>query len=310
MINVLFASRSPGWDSYEAPLRAAFDRAGLSDIDLRTDHAPETVDYIVYAPKSDLQDFTPYVNCKAVLSLWAGVEKIVPNTTLIQPLCRMVDPGMTSGMVEWVTGHALRHHLDIDFFLDHQSGEWIQKVPPLAQERPVTVLGLGELGQACAKSLARLGFPVTGWSRTPKEVSGLTTLSGPEGLKQALSSAQILVLLLPLTEGTRDLINAETLALLPKGACLLNPGRGPLVVDADLVAALDSGQLHRATLDVFREEPLPRDHPFWGHPRITVSPHIAAETRALTAARVIAENIRRGEAKEPFLYQVDRTRGY
>ncbi|NIZ10254.1 glyoxylate/hydroxypyruvate reductase A [Pseudooceanicola sp. HF7] len=309
MINVLYAATSPTWEEYEAPLRRAFDAAGLA-VDLRRDFAPEKVDYIVYAPASELTDFTPYVNTKAVLNLWAGVEKIVGNTTLTQPLCRMVDHGLTRGMVEWVTGHALRHHLDIDHFLDHQDGSWARYVPPLAQERPVTVLGLGELGAACAQSLAQLGFPVTGWSRSPRAVEGITCLHGPEGLDQALSTAQILVLLLPLTPETENLLDAHRLAQLPRGAVILNPGRGPLIVDQDLLAALDSGQIHRATLDVFREEPLPPAHPFWAHPRVTVCPHIAAETRATTAAEVVAENIRRSEAGEERLFQVDRSRGY
>ncbi|RII37937.1 glyoxylate/hydroxypyruvate reductase A [Pseudooceanicola sediminis] len=309
MINVLYAATSPTWEEYEAPLRRAFDAAGLP-VTLSRDIAPEQVDYIVYAPKSDLTDFTPYTNTKAVLNLWAGVEGIVGNQTLTQPLCRMVDHGLERGMIEWVTGHTLRHHLDIDYFLARQSGSWEPFVPPLAQDRPVTVLGLGELGRACAVTLSQLGFPVTGWSRTQKQIDGLTCLSGPDGLEQALSTAQILILLLPLTAETTDLLDSTRLAQLPKGACILNPGRGPLIVDAALIAALDSGQIARATLDVFRQEPLPPEHPFWAHPQVTVCPHIASETRASTAAEVIAENIRRGEAGEDLLFRVDRTRGY
>ncbi len=309
MINVLYATTAPAWADYETPLRRAFDAAGLQ-VHLSQDIAPEKVDYIVYSPKSALTDFTPYTNTKAVLNLWAGVEAIVGNTTLTQPLCRMVDHGLERGMVEWVAGHTLRHHLDIDYFLARQSGSWEPMVPPLAQDRPVTILGLGELGRACAKALQQLGFPVTGWSRTEKQIDGITCLHGTEGLEQALSSAQILVLLLPLTEETTDLLDASRLAQLPKGATILNPGRGPLIVDEDLIAALDSGQISRATLDVFRAEPLPPAHPFWAHPRVTVCPHIASETRASTASEVIAENIRRGEAGEDFLFRVDRARGY
>jgi glyoxylate/hydroxypyruvate reductase A len=154
--------------------------------------------------------------------------------------------------------------------------------------------------------LRALNFPVTGWSRTEKP----GCLHGEEGLRKALSGAQIVVLLLPKTPETENLLNAERLALLPKGAVILNPGRGALIDDAALLAALDAGHIGHATLDVFRVEPLPADHPFWTHPRVTVTPHIAADTRAYSAARVIAENIRRGEAGEPFLHLVDRARGY
>lgn len=308
MIKVQFAALAQRWATYEAPLKTAFAAAGL-DVDLRLDHDPAQVDYVVYAPNSDLQDFTPYSGCKAVLSLWAGVEKIVGNKTLTMPLCRMVDPGLTAGMVEWVTGHVLRYHLDIDRSLARQD-RWEPVVPPLAQERLVTVLGLGALGTACAQALTQLGFPVTGWSRSPKEVEGITCTHGPEGLAQALRSAQILVLLLPDTPATENTIDTTTLAQMPAGARIINPGRGPLIDDEALLAALDSGQIAHATLDVFRIEPLPQDHPYWAHPKVTVTPHIAAETRATTAAQMIAENIRRCEAAEPLLNQVNRDLGY
>lgn len=308
MIKVQFAALAQRWDEYEAPLKAAFAEAGL-DVDLRLDHPAADVDYVVYAPNSDLQDFAPFTRCKAVLSLWAGVEKIVGNQSLTMPLCRMVDPGLTAGMVEWVTGHVLRYHLDIDRSLATQD-RWQPVVPPLAQERPVTILGLGALGAACAQALAGLGFPVTGWSRSPKEVTGITCTHGSEGLKQALASAQIVVLLLPDTPATENTLNGETLALLPHGARIINPGRGPLIEDEALIAALDSGQIAHATLDVFRIEPLPQDHPYWAHPNVTVTPHIAAETRAATAAQMIAENIRRAESDLPLLNQVNRDLGY
>ena len=308
MINVLFAARPERWEAYSAPLMTAFAEAGL-DVDLRQDHAPETVDYIVYAPNGPLSDFTPYTNCKAVLSLWAGVEKIVGNDSLTMPLCRMVDPGLTAGMVEWVTGHVLRYHLDIDRSIATQD-RWEPVIPPLAMERPVTMLGLGALGQACAKALSQLGFPIAGWSRSPKSIDGITCLHGDHGLAKALEQAEIVDLLLPDTPATENTLNAETLALLPRGARIINPGRGPLIDDNALLAALDGGQVSHATLDVFRVEPLPADHAYWAHPNVTVTPHIAAETRAITSAQVIAENIRRGEANEPWLNLVDRKLGY
>ena len=253
-----------------------------------------------------MQDFTPYTRAKAVLNLWAGVERIVGNPTLTQPLTRMVDPGLTEGMVEWVVGHTLRHHLGMDRHIVNPGHVWDPTCPPLARERPVTILGMGALGSACADALRALNFPVTGWSRTEKPGQ----LHGEHGLRKALSTAQILITLLPKTPETENLLNADRLAHLPQGAAILNPGRGPLIDDDALLAALDAGHIGHATLDVFRVEPLPQDHPYWSHPRVTVTPHIAADTRAITASRVIAENIRRGEAGEPFLHLVDRKRGY
>jgi glyoxylate/hydroxypyruvate reductase len=304
MTTVLFAAPSL-WPDYQAELPKALAEAGVK-AQVVTDAAPEVVNYIVYAPSSPLQDFTAYTRTKAVLSLWAGVERVVGNKTLTQPLCRMVDPGLTEGMVEWVVGHALRHHLGMDRHIVNPGHVWDPTCPPLARERPVAVLGMGALGAACAAALRALNFPVTGWSRTEKP----GCLHGEDGLRQALASAQIVVLLLPKTPETENLLNAERLALLPQGAVILNPGRGALIDDQALLSALDSGHLGHATLDVFRVEPLPADHPFWTHPRVTVTPHIAADTRTYSAARVIAENIRRGEAGEPFLHLVDRVRGY
>lgn len=307
--NVLFAAGADQWRIYKVPLLDALDRLGVA-ARLATEFPPEEVDYIVYAPGSAVQDFTPFTRARAVLNLWAGVEKITGNPTLRLPLARMVDHGLTQGMVEWVTGHVLRHHLGMDRHILHQDGVWRPDVPPLASGRRISVLGLGALGAACARMLATIGFPVTGWSRRPKQIAGLRCLSGEEGLQQALAGADILVLLLPLTPETENLLDAARLALLPAGAVIVNPGRGPLIDDAALLAALDTGHLGHATLDVFRVEPLPADHPFWAHPRVTVTPHIASETRPDSAAEVIAENIRRGEAGEPFLHLVDRDAGY
>jgi glyoxylate/hydroxypyruvate reductase A len=172
------------------------------------------------------------------------------------------------------------------------------------------MLGLGALGTACARQLAALNFDTHGWSRREKSVAGITCHHGDKGLHAALQDADIVVLLLPDTPATTDIINTETLALLAPGAAIINPGRGPLIDDDALLEALDKGTLGHATLDVFRIEPLPADNPFWAHPKVTVTPHIASETRPSSAARVIAENIRRGEAGEPFLHLVDRETGY
>jgi len=308
-INALFAAPMRLWDSYQGPLARAFADHGL-DVALAPNHPPALVDYVIHGPGGGISDFAPFTRAKAVLNIWAGVEAITGNATLTIPLTRMVDTGLTQGMREWVCGHVLRHHLGIDAHILGQDGQWRKTLPPLAPDRPVTILGLGELGQACATSLAGFGFAVTGWSRTEHCLPGIRCLHGDVGLTKALTGAQIVVTLVPLTAQTENLINAARLALLAPGAVLINPGRGALIDDMALITALDSGQLGHATLDVFRTEPLPADHPFWAHPKVTVTPHIAAETRPESAAKVIAENIRRSEAGEPLMHLVDRTRGY
>jgi glyoxylate/hydroxypyruvate reductase A len=309
-INILFAASKDRWQAYEAPMRKALTDVGQGDANLALDIPAAEVDYIVFAPNSDVQDFTPYRRTKAVLNLWAGVEGVVGNKTLTQPLARMVDEGLTQGMVDWVVGHTMRHHLNTDLHVMNQDGQWRRYVPPLATDRPVTILGLGALGKACGEALASLGFPVTGWSRTQKDVPALHCLSGEDGLKEALSNAEILILLLPHTPDTENLLNTARLAQLPQGAVIINPGRGALIDDHALLSALDADHISHATLDVFRVEPLPADHPYWSHAKVTVTPHIASETRPQSASRVIAENIRRGEAGEPFLHLVDRSLGY
>ncbi len=310
-IRILFAADPADWPDYQPALTKALKDAGIDAILSDTAPDPASVDYIIFSPGGTIRDFGPYVNTKAVLNLWAGVERIVGNQTLTQPLCRMVDPAMTETMVEYVVGHVLRHHLGMDEHILHQDGVWRHgAIPPLARERPVAILGMGELGQAVARALLALNFPVRGWSRTPREVPGVATDNGAEGLTRVLTGAQVVILLMPNTPDTANTLNAERLALLAPGAFVINPGRGPLIDDDALVAALDSGQLAHATLDVFRVEPLPQDHPFWHHPKVTVTPHIAAQTRPDTASQVVVENIRRAEAGEPLLHLVDRQRGY
>ena len=308
-LNVLFSAPSERWDTYAGPLQDAFALADL-DVHLSMQIDPAKVDYIVYAPNGGLSDFTPFTRTKAVLSLWAGVEQIVVNQTLTMPLARMVDPGLTKGMVEWVTAHVLRYHLGLDLDVKRDDAKWVYRTPPLASERSVVVLGLGALGQAVAETLVSLGFDVTGWSRSKKDVAGIRCLHGEDGLSKALTRAEIAVLLLPDTLATENTLNATTLAQMPQGAFIINPGRGPLIDDSALLAALDTGQIAGATLDVFRVEPLPADHPYWAHPNVTVTPHIAAETRAKTAAQVIAQNIKRSESNHPLLHLVDRALGY
>lgn len=310
MLNILFSAQPERWNEYERPLTNALEQAGLR-ANLSRDHDPADVDYIVFAPNGPVTDFTPYKKTKAIMSLWAGVETVVDNPTLTQPLCRLVDNSLTNGMVEWVVGHSLRHHLGMDDHITKQDGVWRDFVyPSVAAHRPVTILGIGALGAACGQALHQLGFPVTGWSRRPKDIPNITCLHGDDGLQDALTEAEIVVLLLPQTPETENILDADRMALLAKGAFIINPGRGPLIDDDALLAALDSGQIGHATLDVFRTEPLPAAHPFWPHPQVTVTPHIASSTRPETASLVIAENIARGEAGQSLRYLVDRKRGY
>ena len=302
-MKVRFSAREGAWDAWAPALRAA-----LPEMELTRDGDPASFDAIIHAPGGDIDDFTPYRNARLVQSLWAGVERIVGNATLTQPLARMVDPGLRQGMAEYCTGWAMRAHLGMDGYA--QDGLWRNgQVPPLAAARPVVVLGMGALGQAVAAMLAGIGFAVTGVSASGRAVPGVRVLP-VTALDQALAEAQILICLLPDTPATRGLLDARRLALLPQGAWLINPGRGTLIEDAALIAGLDRGRPAHAVLDVFRTEPLPAGHAFWAHPGVTVTPHIAAETRPETAAPVVAQNLRRAMAGQPVLHLVDRQRGY
>jgi len=308
-IKILFSANDENWKRYKAPLQDALDNKSL-DYELGRTITPSEVDYIIYAPSSSLQDFSPYAKLKAVLNLWAGVEGVTNNKTLNVPLARMVDSGLTDGMVEWVTGHTLRHHLGIDKHIHGQDGIWRSYVPPLAKDRVITILGLGTLGTACGIALKRLGFNVRGWSRREKRVDGIQCFYGDEQIDSSLMDADIVVLLLPDTPLTQNILNKHTLNLLKRGAFVLNPGRGPLIDDDALLAALDSGQIEHATLDVFRIEPLPQNHQYWSNNKVTVIPHKASETRPKTASQVIAMNIERAENGQELLYLVDRENGY
>lgn len=271
------------------------------------------IDYLVYNVDSGLTDFTPYTRLRAILNTWAGVESVVGKLDWPAhvPFCRMVEPGLTEGMVEYFAGHTMRYHLDIDRFqADSAAGRWEKWSPPLARDRGVGVLGLGALGAATTDMLLRLGFRVSGWSRTQKSIDGVDCHAGADGLRKVLATSEILIVILPLTPETTCILNAETLAHLPKGACLINAGRGPLIDDDALLEAMTSGQVRHATLDVFREEPLPDAHPFWRHPQVTVTPHIAAVTRPRTATQEIVQQIARDLAGKQLCHIVDPDRGY
>lgn len=298
----------PAW---RAALAAAAAAQGVA-VDLREDADPAAVSYLVWAPDGPQGDLRPFTGLRAILSVWAGVEKIVgrPDLPPGVPLCRMVEPGLTLGMRDYVVAHVMRHHMDLDAALAGPGPRWGEPIPPLARDRRIGVLGLGELGRACATALAGLGFDVAGWSRGPRALAGVRCLHGADGLAAILARSDILVGLLPATPETENLLDASRLSRLPRGACVVNAGRGTLIDDDALMDALDSGALSRATLDVFRVEPLPENHPFRAHPRITVTPHVASATRPSTAAPEIVAQIARDMRGDPLRHVVDISRGY
>jgi len=273
---------------------------------------PAEIDYaLVWRPEAGLLAALP--NLKLILSLGAGIDHMLrdPDLPAGVPITRLVDPYLTHAMSEYAVLQVLRlHRRDLDYRAQQQAGIWRELPQKNAGERPVGILGFGEIGQDAGRKLAALGFPVSGWSRQQRAVSGLEIFAGPAGLPQLLARTEILVCLLPLTAETQGILNARTFAALPRGAGLVNAGRGAHLVEEDLIPALDSGQLSAAALDVFREEPLPPGHPFWQHPRILVTPHIAGITNPATAAPIILDNIRRFEAGRPLLNRVDPAQGY
>ena len=253
------------------------------------------VNAIIYSDDSEISDFSLFPDNSVIFSTFAGVEKTLLNKTITQPLVRLIDVEMTECMAEWCTAHVLRYHLDLDNYIKPIKKEWrnSNKERLLADQVDIGVLGLGTLGSATARKLKRLDFNVAGWSATKKKISGVKSLVGREGLTKILSTSDYLILLLPLTEQTKTIINAESLALVKNGAILINAGRGGLIDDNDLLEALDNRKLSGCTLDVFNEEPLPPEHPFWFHNKVTVTPHISAPTRLKSSIKSILKNIGR-----------------
>lgn len=253
---------------------------------------------------------------RLIQSVWAGVDRLLADTSLPAgvPLARMVDPMMTAAMVETGLWAVLTLHRRFDDYARQQAaGQWRVLAQARASDCRVLLLGLGEMGMALAARLLALGYPVSGW-RTRASASpapaGLRTWQGPEQLDAALAQAEVVVNLLPLTAATRGLLDARRLARLPAGASLVNLARGAHVVEADLLAALDTGHLRHAVLDVFAAEPLPAGHPFWQHPRVTVLPHAAAQTDIDSAADQVASNVLALQQGRPLRHLVSRERGY
>jgi glyoxylate/hydroxypyruvate reductase A len=274
--------------------------------------APGAPDYaLVWKPPAEL--FARVRPVKAIFNLGAGVAVLLATPALPGglPVIRLEDAGMAAQMREYVTLAVLRAYRELDAYAAQQrAGRW-QPRPRIAKAAfGVGILGFGVLGRAVAEALAPFGFPLSAWSRSRKRSPGVESFAGRAELRAFLAASQVLVCMLPSTHETRGLLDRAAFETLPRGAHLVNVARGDIVVDEDLLAALDRGQLESATLDVFRAEPLPAGHPFWHHPRITLTPHASAVTLVEDAALQVAGKIRRLERGEPVTGTVDRARGY
>ena len=308
---ILFSSKTDDPEAWRAALAQHFD-----DLDFRVwpDDAGDPADVefaLVWAQKEGA--LKRYPNLRAIFSLGAGVEHILRDRDLPAgvPIVRLVDAQLSRDMTEYVLGWVLYYHRDHHRYRALQAArEWRPLAPVSAADRPVGILGLGELGRASAAALANLGFRVRGWSRTAKEIEGVTCFRGADGLGDFLVGTEILVCLLPLTPETRGIVDGALLAALPAGACLVNAARGGHVVAADLVAALDRGHIAAATLDVFVPEPLPAADPLWRHPGVTLTPHVASITNHKTAGAEIARDIHRILAGGVARHVVDPAKGY
>lgn len=282
--------------------RTDADLAAFGDVDIA----------VCWMPQHGLLRRMP--NLKMVQSLGAGVDHITSDPGLPDaPLCRIVDPEMASGMAAYVCWAVTHHQCSIAGYLHNQRrGLWQEQPIVPASRHRVGIAGLGALGLHCARALAAIGYAVSGWSRTPKTQlpEGVRSWHGDDQLDDFLAQCDTLVCLLPLTEQTRGILDARLFGRLPRGAHLVNVGRGVHLIESDLLQALDSGQLEAATLDTFAAEPLPADHPFWAHPRVTVTPHIATRTSAATIARQTRLNYEALLVGRTPTGAVDRGRGY
>lgn len=309
-MSVLLASTVGPADRWIGALREA-----LSGEELRTDPDAEDlggVEVALFARRvPGLYGRLP--NLKLIIGLQAGIDNLLADPELPPgiPIARAGRPEGDRMIAEYVLLHALRHHRNMPVFLANQrAGIWEKPDVLEASERRVGFLGLGIIAMPCATLVRDVGFQVAAWTRNPKQVAGIENFHGPDALEPFLAQCDIVVNVLPVTAETEGILSARTFAMLPKGASVINIGRGQHIVDDDLIAALDSGHLSHATLDVYRTEPLPTSHPFWTHPNITMMPHTARKSRPDHVAPQVAENVRRLRAGEPLLQLVDRDAGY
>ena len=272
--------------------------------------APHADHAVVWAPPQ--QFFDEQAGLRGIFNIGAGVDallklKLPPQATVV----RLDDAGMSVQMAEYVCHAVIRHFREFDgYAADIRAGKWSYRKPLERSDFSVGVMGLGVLGARVAQSVAQFDFPVMGWSRSAKTLAGVRCFAGAEQFKDFLSATRILVNLLPLTPETRDIMRLETLSKLQSGGYVINVARGAHLVDEDLLTLLDNGQLLGATLDVFRAEPLPSEHPFWHNPKITITPHTSARTLRDQSIAQIAGKIRALEAGHSIVGIVDRVRGY
>lgn len=276
---------------------------------------PDEIEVAAVWTSHDLSDLRRYPRLRLLVSMGAGVDHLLrsPGPPPGIPVVRLVDDKLTQAMVHWVLLNVLRfHRQDPEYRAQQQRHAWAElPAPDAGSPRVVGILGLGELGSAAAAALRAVGgFTVVGWSRRPKELPSVECYSGSDGLDSMLPRCHFLVCLLPLTPETRGVICARTLAMLPRGAFVLNAARGAHVVASDLLAALDSGHIGGAALDVFEPEPLPASDPLWAHPRVVITPHAASLTVPASAAPQVVENIRRLRSGRPLINVVDLKAGY
>jgi glyoxylate/hydroxypyruvate reductase A len=265
---------------------------------------------VVWMPPQQFMD--EQQGLKALFNIGAGVDGLLKLRLPAQAqVVRIDDAGMAVQMAEYVSHAVIRHFRELDAYeADMQRSQWGYRKPRARNEFAVGVMGLGVLGERVAKAIAHFDFPVNGWSRSPKTLAGVTTFHGEQGFQDFLASTRVLVNLLPLTPETEGVINSRTLAQLQKDAYVINVARGGHVVEEDLLAAVESGQLAGATLDVFRTEPLPEGHAFWNHPKITITPHTSARTLREESIAQIVGKMAAMQRGEPVAGMVDPQRGY
>lgn len=273
---------------------------------------PEAVEMAVVWDHLDA--LLPLTRLRALVVLGAGVDHLIGRRDALPegvPCLRIVDDSIRAQMVEWVLLALLTHLRRWDEYRELQRLGRYEELPvPVPSEVVVGILGLGVLGRAAGEVLRSIGYRVRGWGRSPRQVSGVECFAGEAGLGPFLAACDAVVCMLPLTAETAGLLGRETFAKMKRGAYLVNAARGGHVVEADLVSAIDEGRLSGATLDVQREEPMPAGHPFWSHPRIRITPHVATFTLARFCAAQVAENYRRLHRGDALLHRVDLGRQY
>ncbi|AZD08669.1 D-3-phosphoglycerate dehydrogenase [Pseudomonas chlororaphis] len=271
---------------------------------------PEEIRYLAAWQAPD--DLRLLPNLEVLFALSAGVDQLdLARLPPDLPVVRLLDPGITRGMCEYASFAVLSLHRDMLRYRQQQLARcWQAHLLQPAAQRRVGVMGLGQQAQQILATLRPLGFALSGWARSAHRIDGVQCFAGNQQLPAFLSQCDILLCVLPLTEQTQGILDRELFRQLPRGAALINMGRGGHLVEQDLLDALASGQLSGAVLDVLQQEPAPAEHPFWDHPQILLTPHIAAMTQPQSAFAVLLDNIRRHQRGEPMLGQIDRTQGY